>query len=426
MWRLSGGLIWGVLALALIEGAGTKPAGGAAPPVATTGAAVPAAVTRPVQHLVTKIPDGVTIRLEARKARYFVGETILLDYVVVRHGERLKFEFYAPPRVVCTDEKGQAAPASTLKWKLCGSGGGTMDAGEPAVYTVPLLRYCQLDKAGTYRVRVAKDLGWTRSDGYMAYYPEIAEGDRRWAETTITLVMPDGGQAKQVVEEMSALPRGLVHEYQNMTGPWELEDFADFAVLRQPVYLPILAERAAGKGGDREALTGIAHIATREATAALVGLLKHPDPDFALAVAGQLNQRLPEPALRREGRRNPFEDEDADPAQMKGLWDPKLAPAVRALACRILQEGSRAGKREIAQEQYGAFILEALGTGEDMPAVAAALDAAAGRVKMSDEDQWPDTYPDTPRQVAMNLVYAARTIVRAGAQRRASLRRRAN
>jgi hypothetical protein len=349
---------------------------------------------------ISPVLPGVKISLRPRKVSYFLGENILLDYRIDYEGDGRFFAYFQQPcRVIATDEAGNRVAKCGIPWHCHGSGGEGSARGSFCTYTVPLMRHCNFEKPGVYRIRVAHDLLWSKND--------IPLDDPRWTETTLTLVMPDAAQARKIVEAMSQLPGDFPNGTLDINelfggGLWArpgYPDFADYTCMRYPVYLPILAEAAAtAKDGEDWARAGIAHIATTQATVALVGLLKHPNREFALRVAGTLADRLPG---QRQGS-NPYRDEDADPARVRGLWDPKLAGPVREFARKILAEGPGAKERESNGYGYALFILESLGTGEDMPAVVAALDALAGRAEATGQD----------REV---LVDASRSLVRAGA-----------
>ena len=363
--------------------------------------------------------EDVSITLHARKASYFLGENILLDYKIAYKGDGdLGAGFNSNCRVIATDTADRRVAESGIPWHCNGGSGIGISRNEPGTYTVPLMRHCNFDKPGTYRIQVVHSLGWSDARGKYQYPNDIPPDDFRWAETTITLIMPDAQQARQVVEAMRRSPDDFAN-YNYDTNhllsdkSWrrsEYPDFVDFTCLRYPIYLPILMELATGTSGDERALAGIAHTPAPEATAALVALLKHPNPGFALRAAGALNDRLPDPSIKRDHRKNPCQDQDADLTQVQGLWDPKLAPDIREYARKILLARSGA-----MSDRCASFILEAVGTGQDMPAVVAALADLAGKVKKESGDRWLDTFPGTSRHVSLNLVYAGQALVRAGA-----------
>jgi hypothetical protein len=145
---------------------------------------------------------GTKITLKARKAQYFLGENILLDYRIEYHGEdALEVDTInglgSPDcTVVVLDADGKKAPASTRPFRSTGQSGRWLRRGDFQCFTIPLSYYCRLEKPGIYRIRAAHNLLW--SDRKVA----IGERDSRWAETTVEIIMPDDAQARKVVEQM--------------------------------------------------------------------------------------------------------------------------------------------------------------------------------------------------------------------------------
>lgn len=360
---------------------------------------------------------GTAITLKPRKTTYFLGENVLLDYTISYKGDGrlsvwnphgLRSEYC---HLVVTEEAGKRVPQSTLNYDEGGSGDSVLRRGQSATLTIPLMRFCRLEKPGVYRVRAAFDLGWSKGDYSQQGAMDIPENDPRWTETSIVLVMPDAAQSRQVVEHMH---RMRVNAQDHRVGCWEPPDYADFTCLQYPVYLPILMELVTGKDGDEKALTGIAHVPTVEATQALVRLLKHPNKAFALQAAGALNDRLPEPQPAKRGERtNPVELKDADPELVKHTWRGDLATPVRQFAVGVLSESGPTPLR------CGAFMLEAVGTAEDIPALTAALDRSIlvmeGAKAKSPEEF--DPQPISPaRQSFADLVRAVAALAARGAQ----------
>lgn len=296
----------------------SSPPAKSAAAIADPLAAEPSAETKPRQEeRFYRFLPGTKISLKPRKDKYFLGENILLDYRVLYEGEG-RVDVWNPDglrsdycHVMATNQAGQRVPECTMRFDEGGSGGSVLRRGVSDTLTIPLMRFCRLEKPGVYRVRAAFDLGWSKGDYSQPGAPAVPENDPRWAETSIIVAMPDDVQARRVVEHMRQL-RSAAHDAH--PDCWNPSDYADFTCLQYPVYLPILEELATGNGGDEEALTGIAHIPAPEATEALVRLLKHPNKAFALKVAGALNDRLPEPQAAQRGKRsNPVRLADADP-----------------------------------------------------------------------------------------------------------------
>jgi hypothetical protein len=317
--------------------------------------------------------QGTKTTLSPRKYRYFLGENILLDYRVTYSGRGRLSLWHGglgngsrDCRLVAFDEAGRRAPASTLPLPEGGAGCHAILRGETATLSIPLMRFCRLEKPGRYRVRAAYDLGWSGASDQQKWLPPIPPDDPRWAETTIAVEMPDAAQARDVVRNMRELP-SQAHEPTN--ADWDLPDYADFTCLQYEIYLPILAELAGHQDGDERALTGIAHIPTSEATAALVRLLHHESKDFAFRVAYALNDRLPEPRLANWGdRANQAWSKDADPRLVNHTWRADFAPPVRSFARELMSESN------LTRLRCGAFMMETVGRAEDAPALIEALE----------------------------------------------------
>jgi hypothetical protein len=314
----------------------------------------------------TYVP-GTRITLEARKAKYCLGESILLDYRISYDGDGAldvgTITGLGSPdcTVVAIDEDGNKAPTSTRVFHSTGASGRVLRRGGSVRFTIPLGHYCRLEKQGKYRIRAAHNLHWTQ------WGVTIAKDDPRWAEATIEVRMPDEAEARQVIEEMLMRNKD-VKRYQGAYCTWNTGNYSDFACLGYPVYLPILEKMAAGKHGDTQALLGIAHNPSPEATRVFLRLLKTANSDRRRWIAGALCDRLPEPkGVKRRDRRNPFAFEDADPKLVKHSWRGEFAATVRRFAREWLVDD------DPVTVQCAAYTLEAIGVSEDMPDLAAAL-----------------------------------------------------
>lgn len=313
------------------------------------------------------VPEGAKVTLEFDRPDYFLGENVLMHFVLQNTGDtpfeaswghdyrgasrHLRF------KVTATDEAGQAAEDPDPSDMCMGGLGGpeTLKPGEKFTTSLPLMRYCQIDQPGLYRIRATHDFGWR-------------EGERKRpvGETTITFRMPDAAKAEWIVSRMENLPNTP-----NAIWGRRSRDYADFGCLRQPVYLEPLVCRA--RGGDTHAFEGLGRMATLEATEALIRLAGDSDSNLALDAARTLTGRLPHPefdkSLPGQGRlrigRFPVRRRLAERA-----WDARFAPAVRALATNFL------ARKETSHISRGALIIEAVGTKEEAPAVLAAIDRA--------------------------------------------------
>jgi hypothetical protein len=198
------------------------------------------------------------------------------------------------------------------------------------------------------------------------------------------------------------------------------------------VYLPILAEQAAK--GSADAVTGIAHIPTTQATAALVKLLSDSDGQFAMKAAWAINDRLPDPPgceqpcpePRKTGptmvtswpdRRNWLQDADAEPDELRACWDDHLTADVRRFARGLLSDVPAVPTKAV-RLHCGAFMLEALATESDIEAIAGAINNVAPKVVAGDPRWLFAEYRHdelTWRKVTARLIGAARTATKRGA-----------
>ncbi len=98
--------------------------------------------------------------------------------------------------------------------------------------------------------------------------------------------MPTETQARQVVAEVLKLPADG-----NRTFGKRGRVFADFELLRYPVYLPIMKELV--DHGDARGLDAIGAMAFPEATETLIELTKHSAPAIAAKAMQLLVWRVP-------------------------------------------------------------------------------------------------------------------------------------
>ncbi|MFH2007618.1 MAG: hypothetical protein ABI333_13615 [bacterium] len=390
--------------------------GARAQPAPRQGAAPAASPTRAKTVLpapaIRRQGRQVCVSLHPLKRRWWLGENILIHFQVKNCGTLpFKVSFGGDYRgasrhlrfkVRATDQNGQlVADPDPTGFNMGGlSSSPQLKPGESFFHTLPLARYARFEKAGVYRVRIAHDLGWKGrpSKG------QITANGPRWAETRIQLRMPTPKQAAQVVHEMAALPTDP-----NSTFGKKSRNYADFTSLRYAVYLPILLRRTQTPKGDIQALWGISQIPTPAATAALLKLARHPNQKFAQQAVGSLSYRLPDPLLQGKlGPRNPFFNCKAPQRRymIKRAWRARFAPAVRALARQQL------AAQIIAPVRSGAFLLEAVGTKAELPALIKGLDwAVAHTQKLALETR---LYP-RPRGACQELLRAVRMLLARGA-----------
>jgi hypothetical protein len=339
----------------------------------------------------TRVPAGAKVTLELTQTEYMLGEPIDVKFVVenvgkgifpIEHGgdyrgasRHLRFH------VAAYDEQGKLVEdPDPSGFCMGGMGGGhSLTPGGKQSFDVPVLAYRAFEKPGVYRLEISHDLGWS------------AAKDRPHpvAMATISLVAPTPEKAR-------ALLAKLLKE----------KESRDVVHLRDPSYLPLLVEAA--KKGNTSAILGIGSIRTPEATAALIQLAQGADDAGAVRVIQTLNERLPDPLLDGAlGGRNAFDNNrEAQRRELvKRAWDPKFADDVRGLARRML------AKNETTRMQCGGYILQCLGTKEDLPILQSALDAAvAATVNAPLETNYP-----RPRGSCMELTRAAKMLIQRGA-----------
>lgn len=368
---------------------------------------------------------GTKITLKARKAHYFLGENILLDYQVEYHGEGAlavdTITGLGSPdcTVIALDPDGKKTPASTREFRFTGQSGRYLRRGDSILFTIPLSYYCRLEKPGKYRIRAAHNLLWTNRD------VAIADGDPRWAEAAIDVSMPDGVQASKVVEQMLRSKED-VRLYQRAYCTWDTNDYADFACLRYPIYLPALEKMADDVHGDQRALLGIAHNPTPEATRALLRLLATATKDRCKKIVAHLCDRLPAPkGLNRQERCNPIQIEiaedtvqderDADPKLVRASWRDDFSEPVRRVARKLLGDADR----ELVQ--CAAYVLEAIGNQEDMPDLTAAVSSLVPIVEGTRAPEC-DSEVAPLRQALTDLTYAIEAMAARGVDPKAEPR----
>jgi hypothetical protein len=350
-----------------------------------------------------EVPARAKTSLAFDKQEHVLGENILLHFVVENAGQEpftisMGGDYRGAARalrfkVSAIDQDGNEAPDPNPSEHNFGGIGHepVLKPGDTYVASLQLYRYRRLEKPGTYTIRVTHDLGWRTTDQRKVPV----------AEAKLKVVMPDAQQTRQVVESMYALPKDHGGSAGQRRAP-----FADFHALHYPIYLPLLAPRAAE--GSQEALAAIGVMASPEATRTLIDLAQHKDAAFALLALRTLNHRLPDPQLEGKlGRRNPFFDDLAAPRQwlIKNSWKPELAPPVRKLADSLLRQ------EDVQGLQCGGYILQCLGERDDVPALVRGLEIAVALAKTQPPEQ--GIYP-RPRGACMELLRAADVMVQRG------------
>jgi hypothetical protein len=311
------------------------------------------------------VPEGARVTLAVDQPTFLLGENVLIHWTLENTGaEPFEFGMGGDYRgstralrftVTATDAAGKVAEDPDKEHQNFGGlvGPNKLAPGGKKTESLALTRYCQIDAPGTYTIRVEHDLGWS----------ETAQRKRPVGEIKVTFRMPDEGEAEAVVAAMEKMKDGVRGADGKST------QYADFTCLRYEVYLPALTRRA--RAGNEEALAGVASIPTLTATKALLEMASNPEEKLSLRAARTLNSRLPDPEFSGAlPGRGPFRFDRLEErrAMAAKTWDAKLAPAVRALAVRLL------GRDETEPIGTGAFMVQAVGTVAEAPAVTAAVD----------------------------------------------------
>jgi hypothetical protein len=339
------------------------------------------------------------IELGVRKPKHFLGENVQLDFCVVNSGAaaieiQVGGDYRGGSRsqrfaVEVRDGKGALVPDPDPTAFNMGGLGYTpkLEPGKRWCQSLPLARYARIRAPGTYTITATHDLGWP------------AQSAPR-GKATIKLAMPTAAQAEQVIAAMEKLP----DDPSTSAGSVSVE-YADFTALAHEPYVVPLEARA--KQGVVKAIAGLTHIPTATATHALVGLLGHADPAIARASAQGLAMRLPDPALAGQlGARHPFENAYTEQRKyLSNAWVPALADDVRAAA------RTRLASPQVSDQQDGAFMLEAVGTTADAPALTKALEVAIDRTRTVPAET--TVYP-VPRGAVMELLRATEMLVARG------------
>jgi hypothetical protein len=358
---------------------------------------------------IVAIPEGAEVTLELDKQEYFLGENVVLHWRIRNTGdEPFKFDFGGDGRtpiakrairfkIEAVDAAGNAALDPYPNPMNMGGWGGpvSLDSGEDYWDDLQLMRYRELTKSGTYKIHVYHDLGQDKGRGWPSIPdpsdipPEPRNG--LLATTTLRFVMPTDEQARQVVKTILALP-----DDPNRTMGKRGVPFADFELLRYPVYLPNMKELA--QQGDVRGLKAIGAMAFPEATAALLELMKSSNPAIATKAGDLVIRRTP----------NKFERGPSRGAYLvKRSWTDELKREALQPAWKLLAGNDR---EEIIQ---GASLIQALGTKDDLPALIQVMDRVL--VLFKDHPIEQNAYL-RPATASGRLADACQELIRRGAE----------
>ncbi|MEM1062181.1 MAG: hypothetical protein AAGJ97_07630, partial [Planctomycetota bacterium] len=170
-----------------------------------------------------------------------------------------------------------------------------LDPGEHYDLELELTDFCEIERPGTYRVRVYHDLGWEGDDPWSVFStenrPPLTPHLAPIVETELTFVTP--GE-----EEIDRYLTSLLGESVSREASWRKTSPKRRAIepVRHPMCLPRLVELAAQ--GRWEAAAAIGQIRGLAAIEALLEL-DSGDGDVTREATSQLRKRLAVPEYRR-------------------------------------------------------------------------------------------------------------------------------
>lgn len=334
-----------------------------------------------------------TITLEFDKPTYFLGENVILHWHFVNSGNQpINISMGGDGRtpganrairfkVDVIDEKGLSAADPYPNPNNFGGmfGNPTLEPGEEYWDELQLMRYREVKKSGKYTIKVYHNLGWKKPD------------EAPVVTTTLHFVMPNENQAREVFDEMLSLP-------DNSDRSWGKKGrkFADFELMRYPVYLPMAKELA--QQGDIRGLKMLGEMAFPDATTALLELMSHNSPAIS-EKAGELLLR----------RMSPHEDSTISHASYLASksWTDELRKLAAVPAWKLLAEDDREGIIR------GARLIRSLGIKDDLPALIKVMDRVLIDLKGNEIEQ--QAYP-RPWTASSSLAGASQELLQRGAR----------
>ena len=294
-------------------------------------------------------PEKFKISLEPEKTKFLIGELMLIHYRIDNLGETpIDVEFGGDHRatvrstrfkIKSIDKDGTAvADPYPYAQQICRGGilnPAKVTAGTPLYQSLDLSDFAQIDKPGKYTIEVFHDLGWVHAPKALA---------------EIEVAMPTAAEAEKIARDTLSMK----------DPPWEgnyarRKPYRELGALARPEYLPIL--KTLVQEGKGDALWVIEHIATPEATLALMELTEVKDAALSLEAAHSLTLRVPLPP--EELAKKDFDEllhgiEPWRKMLARTTWRAEFAPAALKIAARLTQS---AQGREL-----GEYILKCLGT----------------------------------------------------------------
>ena len=278
------------------------------------------------------VPDGARVTLKPDKKQYFIGEDVVVQYVLENTGTkpfkiRIGGDYCADSRhfrffVKVQDESGKKIPDPLRCRRRCGHGRGKtrhleIKPGEKYSEALTLSKYFLFENPGTYTIRVSHDLGWKNTK----------ERKRPVGEVKVKFLMPPG---KKVVLRKAPTP---------------------------------------------------------ESTKEIVGLMNHPQKRIALSHASELRCRLPDPKYEIEPRNKVHASGCCEVERSwmaENSWSPEFSGPALEHAKRIMSW------RDLKGMEYAAFIIACLGGQDEMPTLIEGLDYVLAEMKFTPYDTYSE------------------------------------
>lgn len=256
------------------------------------------------------------------------------DYRSTGYPQRMKVRVH--------DAAGKMLPE--LPREAYGFGGGgisvprTIGPGASEEVAFPLDCYVSFKEAGVYTITAGHDLGWKLDP--LHPHP-VAKG-------TVKVVLPGEDEAKRYVEAAFASQPAVPPSDISAALGLQMKLDKTLSVLRHPLYLPLLISHA--QAGSKSAVKGIGHIATPEATQALLGLLDHASAEVVETSAMQILRRLPSPEDGGKPAGGIYwgAEYQIDPL-LPFSWDARFEQPLLKAALKLLWHKSEAVVRNAAQ-----------------------------------------------------------------------------
>jgi len=354
--------------------------------------------------------SGADVSLEVDKQEYFLGENVVLHWRIRNAGDKpFKFSIGGDGRtpgakrairfkVEAFDAAGEPAPDPYPNPPNFGGWGGdpTLEPGQDFWDDLQLMRYREITSPGEYTIKVYHDLGWEKRDHELAFHRSSSSNippaprEAPIVTTNIRFLMPSAEQARQLVDAMLAMPADAGRSW-GEKGTM----FADFELLRYPVYLPIAKELA--QKGDVRGLDAIGAMAFPDATAALLELMEHDDAAIATKAGELLRQRATYIHDIAPSRRSYLVDRS---------WRDELKNSAMAAAWKLLAMDDREGIIR------GAWLIQSFGGKDDLPMLIEEMD----RVLIAFKDHAVEQRAYLrPANASETLANASRELLRRGA-----------